>query len=519
VSAGRAGPTPSATAGALLLVYLVGALVVWLRSPPHGIDDAHIFYRYAENLAAGRGFVFNPGGERVEGVTSLSWVAILTGAVRLGLPVDAVARALGVLCGAATVVLSYFLGLRVLGSRRAAACAGLALALDPGFLVWSAASGMESALYALLATGLLLAALGGRPGTTAALALLAALTRPEGIALWLPTVALLRRRGRHPSGRLAAPLAVAALVLGLVFAARVGYFGHPLPNTYYAKVHGLHLRALAEGVVYCLGMATRYHLILAAALVGAVGALRAGRGEGAVVATGAFVATGFGTYALAGGDHFAAWRHLHYGYPALVVLAAAGLVRGARACGGLDAGGDLSRRTARVAGLVIVLWAAGNRSLLGALDLELDLAARGREEGAYLRDWAPPGVRVGVLLAGALPHASGVQCFDLLGLNSTAVAHAAKPRFGHGPKNHESFDRETFFRVAPEIVWHGLEVAGGRCAPHAVEQMLMQGLPDDPRFEALYEPRLLTLPGGRSHAFFARRDLELESSVPCAAAD
>lgn len=43
-----------------------------------GIDDANIFKVYAQNLSNGFGFVFQPGGERVEGFTSLLFVLLLS---------------------------------------------------------------------------------------------------------------------------------------------------------------------------------------------------------------------------------------------------------------------------------------------------------------------------------------------------------------------------------------------------------------------------------------------------------
>src|SRR2546426_1824807 len=50
-----------------------------------GIDDAFINLRFAENLAAGLGPVFN-AGERVEGYTTPAWVFLLAGLHRLPAP-------------------------------------------------------------------------------------------------------------------------------------------------------------------------------------------------------------------------------------------------------------------------------------------------------------------------------------------------------------------------------------------------------------------------------------------------
>ena len=48
-----------------------------------GIDDANITQAYARNLAAGHGYVYNIGSERVEGSTSLLWTLINTSAFAL----------------------------------------------------------------------------------------------------------------------------------------------------------------------------------------------------------------------------------------------------------------------------------------------------------------------------------------------------------------------------------------------------------------------------------------------------
>jgi hypothetical protein len=46
------------------------------RYPAIGVDDAQIFLNYSTNLANGHGFVYNIGGPRVEGATSLLWTLI-----------------------------------------------------------------------------------------------------------------------------------------------------------------------------------------------------------------------------------------------------------------------------------------------------------------------------------------------------------------------------------------------------------------------------------------------------------
>src|SRR5215212_12234441 len=79
---GRSGlwPAPALAVG-LALLALVAGLVAW-RFAGLATDDIYITYRYAQNLAAGEGFAFNPG-ERVFGVTDPG-VGLALGLARRG---------------------------------------------------------------------------------------------------------------------------------------------------------------------------------------------------------------------------------------------------------------------------------------------------------------------------------------------------------------------------------------------------------------------------------------------------
>ena len=48
--------------------------------PAMGVDDANIFFAYARNVVQGAGLVYNAGGERVEGFTSLLWTLVCAAA-------------------------------------------------------------------------------------------------------------------------------------------------------------------------------------------------------------------------------------------------------------------------------------------------------------------------------------------------------------------------------------------------------------------------------------------------------
>ena len=205
-----------------------------------GADDAYISYRYAENLNAGHGLVFNPG-ERVEGYSNLLFVALsalLLRAVGADWIYPAVSAVnLLLLTFGAGWFYRHCAG--PLGVKHPAVAAWL-LALCPGLWLW-AASGMETILVVVLQMALwiqverLEAAAGRRAfvGLAGILSLLV-LVRADGFGWVAVTVVylLIHRRFRLAARTL---LAVAP-TLGLLFAWRAVYYGELLPNTYAAKV-------------------------------------------------------------------------------------------------------------------------------------------------------------------------------------------------------------------------------------------------------------------------------------------
>jgi hypothetical protein len=70
--------------GSWLLLAGAIALVVLAFSHVWIVDDAYITFRYAHNLAEGRGLVFNEG-EYVEGYTNFLWTVLMALAELFGI--------------------------------------------------------------------------------------------------------------------------------------------------------------------------------------------------------------------------------------------------------------------------------------------------------------------------------------------------------------------------------------------------------------------------------------------------
>ena len=110
-------------------------------------DDAFITYRYAENLARGFGFVYNPG-ERVYGTTTPLLTLLLAAGARVGAPPPLAALGINLVATAAML----YAAARLLAPRAAPPVVALALGLlvlAPSHALWSV-SGMETALFAAL---------------------------------------------------------------------------------------------------------------------------------------------------------------------------------------------------------------------------------------------------------------------------------------------------------------------------------------------------------------------------------
>lgn len=212
------------------------------------VDDVFISFRYADNLAQGRGLVFNEG-ERVEGFSNFLWTVLLSvasfcGASQFQFGLLVVAKLFGAICATATLYVLFDLGQQVSG-RRGAWLGPALVATSAPFVFWSIA-GLETPLLIFcecLALNLHFREQNGRRlcVPSSLFWLLAALTRPEPVVLfgvcvldrWIEQV----RARRWNLGNETVFLSWFVLpYLGLL-GLRLGYYGEWVPNTYYAKMH------------------------------------------------------------------------------------------------------------------------------------------------------------------------------------------------------------------------------------------------------------------------------------------
>jgi arabinofuranosyltransferase len=322
-------------------------------------DDAFIAFRYARNLSHGHGLVFNPGLERVEGYTSFLWIVVLSAMDRLGLPPESAADVLSL---AATVTLwgmvVWFAARQARPWSVAVVTPVLFLAATRSVAMWST-SGLETRSFEVLAIGgvlrcaaeleTMLRSEARHRAMAGWLFGLAALMRPEGVAIALPVVLvsvwILRSRGRAPGRWLVDTiLPLLGLVIGQLVFRRL-YYGQWLPNTYYAKVGG---RTRWDwGLPYIGAFCLEYgaYLWLPYLFIGVRRCFRSSRGHIPILFAAAVLPLSVATAAI-GGDHFE-YRALDPLFPLVFLLLGEGLTALA---------GDPPGRIAAILSVVLILF-------------------------------------------------------------------------------------------------------------------------------------------------------------------
>jgi len=419
----------------LCLVALAVAALLYgaVRTWPRTVDDAYITFRYARNLTEGAGPVFNPG-ERVEGCSSPTWMFLSAAAIRAGLDPVPTAKVLGVAASLALLV-AVFAGLRrACVTPRGAALATLLLGSSMVLQIWAAA-GMETTTYALAFFAGLLLLSEQRPSRDTDLAAsaafaLAALTRPEGLVFWIMGLAI--SAGRAGSWRDAirsvGAYALPGVALASYFVWRVGYYGFPFPNTYYAKTGGgpeLWQQGWYGFRLFALEPA--HALWIVAAALGVVAGLRskATRMPTTLMA-GATVLHLLWVISV-GDDGLRVHRFQVPVLPTLAFLVGVAFRSGWAASPATRRLGIAGAIAASLA-MPLSTWALHTRFLTGPDQGSLTYQEGNERLGRFLARTRPADTRIAVAAAGAIPYFSGLPTIDMYGLNDLHIAHGPFPK-------------------------------------------------------------------------------------------
>ncbi len=416
--AGRAARLLLAAGLALAAGYAAVALYLRGGEPGFPLDDSWIHLQFARNLAAGSGLSYN-AGELVPGSTAPLWTALLSLVFLLpGSPVTWT-WLLGVAAYLATIHATRELA-RELGLGGALVDLAAALALATSWLVWSALSGLEIPLFALLSLWGMVLHLrerrhGGAPRSMALLGL-AALARPEG--LLLVALALADRSlafSRDAAGALAVRFAGGgALLRGALLAALLvlpmvlfnyAVSGSPLPTTFAAKASGARHWLPSTGYLYSvLSIFFRPQPILVltagAGALALVERLGTGRDRGLLPALWLFgLPLAFAAIAPQGGGVLAGnfGRYYFPLFPVLAVVGVLGFERAFRALGPWLRAGALALPVRAV--LLALLFVPTATSLVEGAGRYAQSVTNVEESDVRMARWLAPRLPEGAVLA------------------------------------------------------------------------------------------------------------------------
>ncbi len=459
------------------------------------LDDAMISMRYARNLASGYGLVWNPGGERVEGITNPLWTAYMAAWHLLPLPprwMSLPVQASGALLLAGTLVLVYLLAEHFTSRRWAGWAAVLLTGWYAPLNTW-ALMGMEvGALAFLLTLSVYLyvkAASEERfsPWPYAWLALGTLIRMDMAVPLVATSLFWAWQDAPHRRRHLAWGLGLLTLSLGGQTLARLAYYGAPLPNTYYLKVSGFPLRLrLERGLFVLAAFVQDFNWLLFLFPLLAL-ALRKER----VVRLSALLFAAQVAYSVyVGGD---AWenkgganRYLAIALPLFFFLFALGLERLYAALAALAA--ERGRRRMLQAGMALFLLGAvfnmnyllqNPTALARWALLRPPLFAAGNRGYLHmalvLDETTDPEAQVAVVTAGVIPYFAERPCIDMLGKSDVYIAHL--PYRGGVPLSkirpgHMKYDYAySIGKLQPDVVtmlWRDQEEGKPFLAPYAL---------------------------------------------------
>ncbi len=486
---------------------LAVALLLGIALHPLAVDDAFVTYRYARNLATGKGFIYNlgrlaPSGDEgpVLSTTAPLYALLLAAGALVWPDLPSLANALSAVALGFAAILLFLLARRE-RTPWVGALAALLLVAHP--LPWLSL-GLETAFFLALALGAVAVYLDGRLRWTAVLLGLATLTRGDGLILagivasdyalrWL-------NQRRTPSSSLdegpslRAALGAVGLYLAVMLpllALLVWQFGSPLPATLRAKVaqSQLGVTGFYADTTYLggLGILARarltqsplYFLFIPAVVAGLVAMWQRGQWVRLVVAWGAAHLVGY--TALGVTPYY--WYYVPL-VPALVCPAALGVVESVRwltqslararwrlalpGLGGLWA-------IALVAALLQSDWAMV-QALDGPVPPPEDLVSKVLPEakvgvyeqaGQWLCAYTPADAVVGVTEVGVMGYYAERTMIDFLGLLAPDVAKA----LGRG-----------------DLYWALLRYQPDYLALTAISPLYAYDLRADPWFQAAYVP-------------------------------
>ena len=465
----------------LIIVVFATALSWFLNSQSlNGIDDANIYFVYMKNFANGHGFVYNVGGEKVEGFTSLLWTLIGALAFYISnIPEILLLLAnIGIITFALWKLVCFIdstLKHKVFISNESFLLLGLLLII-PGYFDWTILTLMETGLWSalLILSAVNLMEFNAKKGTKWSeikfyfLIILMILCRPESL-LWVSFFVFfkflkyyfIQKSFRKSLAKVVPSLLVFGLTTFCLISWRLHYFGFPFPNTFYAKVSSDIFRNFINGFQYLFICFENNPLIILTFLISLfyIYTIRKSIFNEENYNYLLCVGVTFFTILIplyTGGDHFGYSRFMQPTLP-IILLCFILLLHYLK----------FRWKAYYVFAFVIFASFIPNTTVYRSIvtketpiSHEFQIALRDRENSEKLNlffSGLPNYPSQGVLTAGGSAYFYKGVTIDLLGLNNVEMAHRSKIKNKNTLKDHASFNKEVFFEQKPDLFWYSCE--------------------------------------------------------------
>lgn len=453
-------------------------------------DDAFISFRYAANLVAGHGLVYNVGeAPPVEGYSNLLWTLMSAAAIASKLDPVVVASVVSA-ASAAALLLFVARMAHVRFGLNGPRCGVVALftGILPATSCWST-GGLETMTFAL-AVFLVYERIASGPGAprgwqSGVAAAAAVLLRADGAGWALAALAVAGvDAGARPDVR--AAIVRSALVLAAAFCAqlafRLGWHEAWIPNTARVKA-GLSAMRLERGAKYAAAMLVAMPALALTPLFALVATRDTRKCPRRVtLAACAFAAVALGYAVWAGGDFLPFGRFLVPLVPFVGLAFGAMVARPAR---WVRAAAALLLATAPLATMGVQ---AKPQALHFRWNEELPITERAMRDSAKRNadNWslvgralAPRFAGQSIVLGGigAVGYYSGLRVHDLFGLVDARVASQTTPLVRASPGHDRRVDPEFFLAEKPDLLgaWISLTSATLVGLPPHWQALIAQG--------------------------------------------
>ena len=433
------------------------------------VDDAYISYRYGKNLMNGDGLVYNKG-EYVEGYTNFLWT-VITAPFTMFESVDVAifSLSLGLIFSVINIVLLTKIARQFNDrfqdfSKYFILLPPLFFALDDTIAFW-AIGGMEFPLYVFFILGIIynyfkLNDSAKHLPYLIIFLILCTLTRPEGNMIFVITLfhMLFFRKSINDFKKVLSRTIVSYFIFCLLYYGfKYFYYGHVLPNTFYAKgVTDVSMNFIlgVKYVILCVGM--RIYLLIFILFIPFKSAFKKFKLSYLILFSAVYILS----IIIVGGDWMYANRFFVPVIPVLYILTAIGILSLLkRVRDYLISAKKLNEMKLRKAAVSFTAILAATLFLVTFFNLEYMKLIIEEDNARYEMQWSmfgkwlkmnvPPETVIAVGPAGKIPYYSELYTIDMWGLNNDYIGRTDSKRLQAG---HKKFDFDYVLSQSPEFI-------------------------------------------------------------------